>query len=515
MTFPSASLAQIALARSHACSTSRPPSRPQLRLGSRVSSRRRGRSALASLSPEPIIDALAAVDAWSVTSASSPSIGIALPPGIETKLFQIGLLPYLAYLWFLNAARATPPTSNVGARFLLLFVAATIPAGILAKTHYGDILANVDVLHGSSESLLTISNALFAYGFGSAAAASDDGARSTDDDKSVAATTPASLVLCALFLACASGSVAIEAAVDGGILGDVAGEPANALSLPTWAVHVSSVTEWALAMKYVARHGERSGNEAWKNLTVAMSPFLASGLTACTFHAFYNSQSINALVPMQALLTLIGNCGCAYAAYTIKSSEAQGRQDGGRAALALEGEREIDDGLGFALKLALWTTLASAAIKYGELYSPAADFFAEPTYDKAIGIIALPSVIWSYYALNSGASAPKLSMADVKAFGVAGTASYVVVELAFWALALPIAIGWYKIAEGTWLDLSNASDKAKLLGAGAVFINVVRLFVPLRLAAALALAPVVSKLLARDGGDASRLDDSNDRGEAS
>ena len=448
--------------------------------------------------PEHIIDAIAAVDAWSVTNAASPSVGITLPPGIETKLFQVGLAPYLVYLWFLNASRATPPTSNFGARFLLLFVAATIPAGIIAKTQYGDILANVDVLHGGSESLLTISNALFAYGFGSAVATSSelDDANIDIEDATTTTSSPAIAVLGVLFLACASSTLAIGAAVDGGLLGGVAaGEPSNALSLPTWAVHVSSVTEWALAMKYVAQHGERTGNVAWRNLTLAMSPFLASGLTACTFHAFYNAPSINSLVPLQALLTLLGNCGCALAAYTITSAENDSTTDI-RGGVKLKGDRAIDDGIGFALKLALWTTLVSAAVKYGELYEPAAAFFAEPSYSKAIGIIALPSVVWSYYALNTGDDAPKLSMADVKAFGVAGTASYVIIELAFWALALPIAIGWYKVAEGSWLDLTNTADKAKLLGAGAVFINVVRLFVPLRLAAALALAPYVSRALA-------------------
>ena len=83
--------------------------------------------------------------------------------------------------------------------------------------------------------------------------------------------------------------------------------------------------------------------------------------------------------------------------------------------------------------------------------------------------------------------------ARVKAFGAAGTASYVIVELAFWAAALPAAIAWYRVAEGSWLDLSIPADKAKLLGAGAVFINVVRFFVPFRLAAALALAPAVRR----------------------
>ena len=80
-------------------------------------------------------------------------------------------------------------------------------------------------------------------------------------------------------------------------------------------------------------------------------------------------------------------------------------------------------------------------------------------------------------------------MEDVRSFGAAGTAAYVLVELAFWAVAFPAAFAWYRVAEGTWLDLGDAGDKARLLGAGAVFINGARALVPLRLAAALALAP--------------------------
>ena len=44
--------------------------------------------------------------------------------------------------------------------FLLVFVFGTIPAGLYAKQHYNSILANVDYLHGSAESLLTITNLL-------------------------------------------------------------------------------------------------------------------------------------------------------------------------------------------------------------------------------------------------------------------------------------------------------------------------------------------------------------------
>ena len=444
--------------------------------------------------PDPAVGANAIVDAWSVTSAGSTGAPFAIPPGIETQLFQVGLAPYLAYLWFLNRARATPRVSNIGARFLLLFVAATIPAGIVAKTRYGDILANVDALHGGSESLLTASNAMFAYGFGSAA----NDAEEDEEDKE---TTPAYFALGLAAVTCAVGTIAIGSSANA-VLGatTLAGEPSNALSLPTWAVHVSSVTEWALAMKYVAVHAERTGNPAWRNLTLAMSPFLASGITACTFHAFYNPTSINALVPLQAALTLLGNAGCAFAAYTISSAE-EDNADAFAEGNALTGKPPIEDGVSFALKLALWTALVSATIKYGELSEPMKDFFAQPTYSKSLSMVALPSVVWTYYALNSSEDAPKLTMADVKSFGVAGTVSYVLIELAFWAVAGPAAFAWYKFAEGSWLDLSDPTDKAKLFGAGAVFINVVRLFVPLRLAAALALAPTVAKFIDKSDDD--------------
>ena len=443
---------------------------------------------------------LASVDAWSVTDVSREGIRV-FPQGSETTLFQVGLAPYLAYLWFLGKTRATPRTSELGARFLLLFVAATIPAGIVAKAKYGDILANVDLLHGGSESLLTISNALFAFGFGSAAA--QDAGDESDSGASISAIG----FLGVLLLACAAGTLALDAGAGTVIGADVLeSEPTNALSLPTWAVHVSSVTEWALAMKYVAGHADRTKNERWCYLTVAMSPFLASGFTACTFHAFYNPSTLNQLVPLQATLTLLGNAGCAIAAYRISKNDdvdSSGDVTEGLSAseIAITGEPPIENGASFALKLDLWTSLASAAVKYGELGVPVANFFAEPSYGKALAMIALPSVVWTYYALNSGERAPTLSMKDVKSFGVAGTVSYVVIELAFWAIAGPLAFTWYKVAEGTWLDLSDPVDKAKLFGAGAVFINVVRLFVPLRLAAALALAPYVATFIDDDGDD--------------
>ena len=77
----------------------------------------------------------------------------------------------------------------------------------------------------------------------------------------------------------------------------------------------------------------------------------------------------------------------------------------------------------------------------------------------------------------------------IKTLGVSGTISYVLIELMFWAIAFPVALSWYRYMDGNWLDLSDPVDKAKLLGAGTVFINIVRLLVPFRLGTAIMLAP--------------------------
>ncbi|MQL41397.1 DUF2499 domain-containing protein, partial [Escherichia coli] len=78
-------------------------------------------------------------------------------------------------------------------------------------------------------------------------------------------------------------------------------EPANALSLPTWAVHVSSVLEWIIAMALVWQYGEKSGYEAWKGLSWGMVPLLGGALCACTWHFFYNSESLQVLVGLRVI----------------------------------------------------------------------------------------------------------------------------------------------------------------------------------------------------------------------
>ena len=83
----------------------------------------------------------------------------------KDTLFAVSLFPYLGFLWFLTRSPETPRLALIGFYVLLVFVAVTIPAGIYAKVHYGEALANVDWLHGSAESFLTLSNILVVLGF--------------------------------------------------------------------------------------------------------------------------------------------------------------------------------------------------------------------------------------------------------------------------------------------------------------------------------------------------------------
>ncbi|GMH28891.1 hypothetical protein Nepgr_030734 [Nepenthes gracilis] len=102
-------------------------------------------------------------------------------------------------------------------------------------------------------------------------------------------------------------------------------EPSNALSLPTWVVHVSSVVEWVTAMFLVWQYGKKPGCEAWKGLSWGMVPLLGGALCACTWHFFYNSESLEALVTLQAALTVIGNATMCIAAYRIYKSQGRSK----------------------------------------------------------------------------------------------------------------------------------------------------------------------------------------------
>lgn len=81
------------------------------------------------------------------------------------------------------------------------------------------------------------------------------------------------------------------------------------------------------------------------------------------------------------------------------------------------------------------------------------------------------------------------SYSDLKAIGVAGVIAYILTELAFWAVAFPVATASFYNLNGHWPDFGVGDDRTAVLAFIFAGANVARLVVPLRLAAALAITP--------------------------
>ncbi|OYQ63809.1 hypothetical protein B9G53_15030 [Pseudanabaena sp. SR411] len=90
----------------------------------------------------------------------------------KDTLFILSLFPYIGFLWLLTRSQQVPKLALIGFYCTLLFVGVTIPAGIYTKIVYGTSLSNVDWLHGTAESFLTLSNTLIVLGFRQAIARS-------------------------------------------------------------------------------------------------------------------------------------------------------------------------------------------------------------------------------------------------------------------------------------------------------------------------------------------------------
>ncbi|CAN0203275.1 unnamed protein product [Ectocarpus sp. 6 AP-2014] len=319
-----------------------------------------------------------AVSAWSVTSITSD---------FAAELFQASLFPYLAFLWLLSRKETkTPEGGTFGFAFLLVFVVATIPAGIYAKTEYNEILANVDYLHGIAESFLTLTNLFIVSAFRKAVVGKQPaagGAGSTALRSSTAAAAVAALAAAPMMLAAAHT------------------EPGNALSFPTWMVHVSSLIEWLAAMTYVWRFADVSGLKEWKGLTWGMLPLHTSGLIACTYHIFYNAPELISLVAMQAGLTCFGNATMAFAMWRVwQAGKQEWRGDeveeaeaaAAAAAAASEGEASssLGDDVPFYGQVLAITVVGAALVKWGELYL---DFPFQPSYAAAAALILGPTAL--------------------------------------------------------------------------------------------------------------------------
>ena len=288
---------------------------------------------------------------------------------------------------------------------------------------YSSSLADVDYLHGAAEALLTTSNLYVATGFRDALAGEPGPTGGSF-------RTPAFVVFALVVLATALGPMLgaeqHSAFLFGignlaenplaSVLDGVRAEPANALSIPTWAIHFSSVFEWLFAMGMVSQYAKATGNDRWRWLTYGMLPLHASGVAACTYHIFYNSADVSFLVALQAGLTLLGNTTVAIAALLIALSNGwtlselnpmKPKEEGAEAAEAAAPALStvpVQPAPLVAAELVLLTFAASFAVKYGE---PALALPFEPNALVGWGLVlGIPAVVLArFLSVNKAAAA--------------------------------------------------------------------------------------------------------------
>ena len=350
-------------------------------------------------------------------------------------LFGFSLFPYLAFIYFLNVDENDCPKGVVvGFAACLLFVFLTIPAAIAAKVLYDVSLANCDWLHGSAESILTITNLATVIPFRQALLAKSN----IDNELPVSSTSYApTLWLVGVSTLFAVGTAFIPAmsqplihtkylngCLDLPIPFENFGahiEPDNALTVATWIIHVSSLVEFLVAMGFCWKWADLVKNPTWKGLTWGLLPLHSSGITACVSHLFYNQIPI--LVPLQAFLTCVGNTTAAYAAFRIaisngwkpnwsilpnfvesciRNSIEFNTLDASNSAIesqSLVGFEDLgdvlanDSDIAFLIKLFVGSALLSYLIKYGELFL---NFPYEASVPLSLFLILTPSILNAY-----------------------------------------------------------------------------------------------------------------------
>ena len=97
----------------------------------------------------------------------------------------------------------------------------------------------------------------------------------------------------------------------------------NALSIPTWIIHILSVTEWIVAIWLVWSYAKISLNPVWKGFAIAMLPALVSAICVCTWHFYDNDPSLGWLGTVQAAMTLLGNLALMIVAWFLWKQSTQ------------------------------------------------------------------------------------------------------------------------------------------------------------------------------------------------
>ena len=313
---------------------------------------------------------------------------------LASPLFALSVAPYLLFLRAMYAAPSATDEQRASFATLLLFVIVSIPAEAYTQEAYGTVLSNIDALHFLIQAAISLTNlrivlafrnpefddprnelerrVLGSIGGGGWIGGEDSEAEAVGDSDVREAVgvgssfRPGALVEAAAGLALVStfGLMALDArlvsasdllpgfpeswrvAAESGVsafrtvakggsealaFGQPPGPP-NALSVPTWGVHVFSLVEWLVAMGLVWDRAGRTSNAGWRKLTWGMLPLHASGVCACAQHFFNNAADLEWLVAAQGALTMAGNVGMWRAAEAIK------REDETNVRIALEAQ---------------------------------------------------------------------------------------------------------------------------------------------------------------------------------
>ncbi len=83
----------------------------------------------------------------------------------NTALFASSIIPYFIFLFYLYKIKSINKIVKIGYSLTVLFVFITIVISIFAQSFFNRTLVEVDVLHGSAEMFLTLSDFVILVGF--------------------------------------------------------------------------------------------------------------------------------------------------------------------------------------------------------------------------------------------------------------------------------------------------------------------------------------------------------------
>ena len=83
----------------------------------------------------------------------------------NSLIFGFSIIPYSIFLTYLFKNKDINKLIRIGFSLTLLFVLITIILSIFSLKVYGKTLVEVDILHGSAEAFLTLSDFVILFGF--------------------------------------------------------------------------------------------------------------------------------------------------------------------------------------------------------------------------------------------------------------------------------------------------------------------------------------------------------------